>query len=132
MYTRIVLSDVLETTLSVMYSANVSLAFFELLWVRWTFFIGRLPKIPGTLAALVVGGIIHTIQLVVSGQPMAPLESFAPGLPPTEWMSALGFDWRNQMGTAVNYLPVALPFALCTVVGGIDRTESAFSNKVSS
>ena len=94
---------------------------------------GPLPfKIPGTLAALVVGGIIHTIQLVVSGQPMAPLESFAPGLPPTEWMSALGFDWRNQMGTAVNYLRVALPFALCTVVGGIDRTESAFSNKVSS
>ena len=28
---------------SLMYSANVSLAFFELLWVRWYFFIGRLP-----------------------------------------------------------------------------------------
>ena len=93
-----------------------------------TCLVGRVPlpfKIPGTLAALVVGGIIHTIQMVVSGQPMAPLESFAPGLPPTEWMSALGFDWWNQMGTAVNYLPVALPFALCTVVGGIDCTESA-------
>ena len=41
----IVLSDVLETTLSVINSANVSLAFFELLWVRWYFFIGRLPKV---------------------------------------------------------------------------------------
>ena len=29
------------------------------------------------------------------------------------------------MGAAVNYLPVAIPFALCTVVGGIDCTESA-------
>ncbi len=93
-----------------------------------TTLVGRVPlpfKIPGTLAALVVGGIIHYIQLVVSGQPMATFESLAPGLPPSEWMSALGFDWWKQMGTAFNYLPVAIPFALCTVVGGIDCTESA-------
>lgn len=93
-----------------------------------TTLVGRVPlpfKIPGTLAALVVGGIIHYIQLVVSGQPIASFESLAPGLPPTEWMSALGFDWWKQMGPAVNYLPVAIPFALCTVVGGIDCTESA-------
>ncbi len=93
-----------------------------------TTLVGRVPlpfKIPGTLAALVVGGIIHYIQLVLSGQPIASFESLAPGLPPTEWMSALGFDWWKQMGPAVNYLPVAIPFALCTVVGGIDCTESA-------
>ena len=82
-------------------------------------------KIPGTLAALIVGGVIHYIQMAVSGQPFATLESLAPGLPPTEWMSAFGFDWWKQMGAAVNYLPVALPFALGTVVGGIDCTESA-------
>ncbi len=93
-----------------------------------TTLVGRVPlpfKIPGTLAALVVGGIIHYIQLVVSAQPIASFESLVPGLPPTEWMSALGFDWWKQMGPAVNYLPVAIPFALCTVVGGIDCTESA-------
>ena len=93
-----------------------------------TSLVGRVPmpfKIPGTLAALIVGGIIHTIQLAVSGQPFASLESLAPGLPPTEWISALGFDWWKQMGAAVNYLPVAIPFALGTVVGGIDCTESA-------
>jgi len=93
-----------------------------------TSLVGRVPlpfKIPGTLVALIVGGIIHYIQLVVSGQPLATLASLTPSLPPTEWMSALGFEWWNQMGAAVNYLPVALPFALCTVVGGIDCAESA-------
>ena len=93
-----------------------------------TTLVGQVPlpfKIPGTLAALIVGGIIHYIQLLVSGAPIAPLSSLAPGMPPTEWMSALGFDWWKQMGTAANYLPVAIPFALCTVVGGIDCTESA-------
>ena len=93
-----------------------------------TSLVGRVPlpfKIPGTLAALIVGGIIHYIQLVVTGQPLATLDSLAPGMPPTEWMSALGFDWWKQMGAAANYLPVAIPFALGTVVGGIDCTESA-------
>ena len=93
-----------------------------------TSLVGRVPlpfKIPGTLAALVVGGIIHYIQVIVTGQSLPTLASLAPGAPPTEWMSALGFDWWQQMGPAINYLPVALPFALCTVVGGIDCTESA-------
>ncbi len=93
-----------------------------------TSLVGQVPmpfKIPGTLAALIVGGVLHYIQLFVTGQPFATLESLAPGLPPTEWMSALGFDWWKQMGAAVNYLPVAIPFALGTVVGGIDCTESA-------
>ena len=93
-----------------------------------TSLVGRVPlpfKIPGTLAALIVGGIIHYIQLVVTGQPLATLDSLAPGMPPTEWMTALGFDWWKQMGVAANYLPVAIPFALGTVVGGIDCTESA-------
>ncbi len=93
-----------------------------------TSLVGRVPlpfKIPGTLAALLVGGTIHFVQLQISGEPLPPLASFAPGLPPTEWMSALGFGWWSQMGAAINYLPVAIPFALCTVVGGIDCTESA-------
>ncbi len=93
-----------------------------------TSLVGRVPlpfKIPGTLAALVVGGVIHYIQIVVTGQSLPTLASLAPGLPPTAWMSALGFDWWQQMGPAINYLPVAIPFALCTVVGGIDCTESA-------
>ena len=93
-----------------------------------TSLVGRVPlpfKIPGTLAALVVGGVIHYIQIVVTGQSLPTLASLAPSLPPTAWMSALGFDWWQQMGPAINYLPVAIPFALCTVVGGIDCTESA-------
>ena len=93
-----------------------------------TSLVGRVPlpfKMPGTLAALVVGGGIHYIQVVITGDSLPTLVSLAPSFPPTEWMSALGFEWWQQMGPAINYLPVALPFALCTVVGGIDCTESA-------
>ena len=36
-----------------------------------------------------------------------------------------GFDWLGAMGDAVHYLPIVIPFALATVVGGIDCTESA-------
>jgi len=33
--------------------------------------------------------------------------------------------WLDTLGATLSYLPLALPFALATVVGGIDNTESA-------
>jgi AGZA family xanthine/uracil permease-like MFS transporter len=44
---------------------------------------------------------------------------------PTEWLGAWRFDWLGAAGDAIGYLPVVIPFALATVVGGIDCTESA-------
>ena len=42
-------------------------------------------------------------------------------LPVNEWLEWFQTHWREAAG----YLPVALPLALATVVGGIDCTESA-------
>ena len=42
-------------------------------------------------------------------------------LPMAAWSAWFGSSWRE----AVGYLPVAIPLALATVVGGIDCTESA-------
>jgi adenine/guanine/hypoxanthine permease len=93
-----------------------------------TTLVGRVPlpwNIPGTLAALLVGGVIHYLQRLVMGQPLLSGETLTTSFLPTEWTAALGFHWWEMMGAAANYLPVALPFALATVVGGIDCTESA-------
>ena len=42
-------------------------------------------------------------------------------LPIGDWLAWFRTSWRE----AVGYLPVAIPLALATVVGGIDCTESA-------
>jgi AGZA family xanthine/uracil permease-like MFS transporter len=95
-----------------------------------TALVGRVPlplRIPGAVGGLIVAG---TIYMIMSGlgllgeMPESPM-SPAAGLWPTEWTSALTFGWLDAMGKTVNYLPIVIPFALATVVGGIDCTESA-------
>jgi adenine/guanine/hypoxanthine permease len=83
-------------------------------------------RIPGTVAALLVAGTIHFVMVQFHLIP-APDHVFdpRPGLLPSEWMSALNFSWLSVLGEAAAYLPIVIPFALGTVVGGIDCTESA-------
>lgn len=91
--------------------------------------VGHVPlpfKIPGTVAALVVAGAIHYFMVGVGWMPHnRPGLDPAAGMMPTEWLSALTFPWLAVLKEAVGYLPIVLPFALGTVVGGIDCTESA-------
>ncbi len=56
-----------------------------------------------------------------SGPAPESLSRFALPLPLSRWWPWLGESWPE----IVSYLPVALPLALATVVGGIDCTESA-------
>jgi AGZA family xanthine/uracil permease-like MFS transporter len=82
----------------------------------------RMPwGIPGAFAAvLVAAGIFWARWLAGWGgadPPIAPSLGLAPPWPTLAWIPV--FD---QIGP---YLPLALPFALATVVGGIDNTESA-------
>lgn len=82
----------------------------------------RLPfKIPGVAAAVAVG-----VSLYYTLGPAGLIPFHAPtdlelhyGLP----IPTLGFleQWRVALG----YLPIAFPFAILTVVGGINVTESA-------
>jgi adenine/guanine/hypoxanthine permease len=84
----------------------------------------RLPyNIPGVLTAIVVGTVLYHI--------LGPTKIFALNyMPPPHFVPAfavptpsLGFV--NGFVQALNYLPIALPFAILTVVGGINVTESA-------
>jgi AGZA family xanthine/uracil permease-like MFS transporter len=90
-------------------------------------------KVPGALAAVLLGvalvfggrllgGALH-LPLVAEGESAGGLSLSLPSLSPfttLEW----GW-WRGVLEAALAKLPVALPFALATVVGGIDCTESA-------
>ncbi len=85
-------------------------------------------KIPGALAAVVVGVVVY--QLCNALGPALGLSLVPPHerLPEVAWQVPTLFpalDWAGVWQTALAKLPIALPFALATVVGGIDCTESA-------
>ncbi len=84
----------------------------------------RLPgHAPGVLVAILLGtGVYYLLGPMgwVGGtfQPLPPAE-FHGGFPvPT-------LDFLKGLVPALKYLPIAIPFALLTVVGGINVTESA-------
>jgi AGZA family xanthine/uracil permease-like MFS transporter len=83
-------------------------------------------RIPGALAALLVGTAVYYL-LVFLGLAEASPPPISPraGLLPTEWFASPRGDWVSAFGDSLRYLPVVIPFALATVIGGIDCTESA-------
>lgn len=92
--------------------------------------VGRVPlplKLPGAVGGLVVAGTLYAIMNAGGwlGESSEPLFSPSDGLWPSEWLSAFSFGWLDSMAATVQYLPVVIPFAIATVVGGIDCTESA-------
>ena len=91
--------------------------------------VGRIPlpgRTPGTLGALLVASIVFYIMCLIPGTnydfPSAP-----PGIQwfPSQWLEAWQFAWIADFDDAIPYLPIALPCAIGTVVGGIDCTVSA-------
>jgi adenine/guanine/hypoxanthine permease len=98
------------------------------LTARW-----HLPRqVPGALAAVVVGCLLYYgMNLMGLGpglgggegtRPESALRAALP-MPASEWLEWFKVSWQE----ALMYLPVAIPLALGTVVGGIDCTESAAS-----
>ena len=94
----------------------------------------KLPfKIPGALGALLIAGLLFYLMQASDAWLNTHLLShvhamdFDPksALMPTGWLEVFRFEWIQQMPSALNYLPIVVPFALATVVGGIDCTESA-------
>jgi AGZA family xanthine/uracil permease-like MFS transporter len=89
----------------------------------------RFPgHVPAALAALLVGGAVHAIGTKTGWIPAAAdhvaVDPQA-ALWPTAWLSALRLEWLEAWPDTIKYLPIVIPFALGTVVGGIDCTESA-------
>lgn len=92
----------------------------------------QLPfKIPGALGAVVIGTLIWYLMVgvdkagfdIISDQSVA----FEPVWLPTEWLTAFSFGWIDALSDAITYLPYIIPFAIATVIGGIDCAESAAS-----
>jgi AGZA family xanthine/uracil permease-like MFS transporter len=83
----------------------------------------RMPLgLPGAFAAVVVGSAIFWARWAWfdgRGPEHAPAAALRLGLP---WPT---LAWLDAVPDALPYLSIALPFALVTVVGGIDNTESA-------
>ena len=93
------------------------------LTARW-----ELPgKVPGALAGVLVGCLVYYAMHLLGLGPGLGAEGGGGGLrvalpmPASDWLGWFKTSWRE----AVGYLPVAIPLALGTVVGGIDCTESA-------
>jgi len=119
------------------YIASVPLAGLAVLTVILVTLVAHraLPyKVPGALAAVVLGvvlifggrwlgSVFHT-TLVPGPQSSAGTASLAfPSLSPFSTLDWVW--WRDVLASAFQKMPVALPFALATIVGGIDCTESA-------
>jgi AGZA family xanthine/uracil permease-like MFS transporter len=92
-------------------------------------------KLPGAVGSLLIGGLMYYALKWAESSGVLPASLALPtepltidprqGLFPTEWMAVFTFQWIGAWREAVNYLPIVIPFALATVVGGIDCTESA-------
>jgi AGZA family xanthine/uracil permease-like MFS transporter len=89
---------------------------------------------PGALGAVLLGVLVYWFCLGLGKWTGIPLVSAPPASLQVElWQprSLLSFYgatqewWREVLQFTLGRLPVALPFALATIVGGIDCTESA-------
>ena len=85
----------------------------------------RMPAgVPGAFVAVVAGAAIYWGRWATEaalGAP-APALSVAPLALALPWPT---LAWLDAWQETIPYLALALPFALATVVGGIDNTESA-------
>src|SRR5881397_2642079 len=82
----------------------------------------RMPLgLPGAFAAVLAGTVVHWGGVWLTGRVD---HAFTVGTP----VMALPWPtlaWLDALDAALPYLSVALPFALVTIIGGIDNTESA-------
>ncbi len=80
----------------------------------------RMPfGVPGALAAVAAGGVVFWARAWIQG---------TSALPPVQLQLAIPWPtlgWVDAIPAALPYLSIALPFALVTIVGGIDNSESA-------
>jgi AGZA family xanthine/uracil permease-like MFS transporter len=98
--------------------------------ILWTLVAHRpLPgKIPGALAAVALGAGIYWVGRWMGAMP-PPRAAGQPQLWEPSTLQSLYSStlewWNSVLLYALGKLPIILPFALATIVGGIDCTESA-------
>ncbi|MFY9269944.1 MAG: hypothetical protein WAO55_09385 [Candidatus Manganitrophaceae bacterium] len=90
-----------------------------------TCIVGKVPfpfRIPAAFAAVVMGIVLfHLLGLLGIGPPSLPSPAQAEA-----WTLPLpSFQFLEGLSQTLPYLPIALPFAIIVIIGGIDVTESA-------
>ena len=85
----------------------------------------RLPGgVPGAFAAVAAGAAVFWLRAAWGAGPASlavPPAALALAIP---WPT---LSWVPAFGAVLPYLPLAAPFAIATVIGGIDNTESAIA-----
>jgi AGZA family xanthine/uracil permease-like MFS transporter len=90
--------------------------------------VGRMTlpgRVPGALAAVAVGSAVYALERWAGIAPGSHALAV-----PGEWRLAVPWPtlaWLDALGETWAALSIALPFALATVIGGIDNTESAIA-----
>jgi len=85
----------------------------------------RMPfGVPGAFAAVLAGTAIFWLRAALGGAGHAPPAAGAGLALAIPWPT---LAWVGALDEALPYLAIALPFALVTIVGGIDNTESALA-----
>jgi adenine/guanine/hypoxanthine permease len=85
----------------------------------------RMPfGVPGAFAAVLAGTLIFWLRAALGDAVHPPP---AGGLGLTLAIPWPTLAWVSALDDALPYLSIALPFALVTIVGGIDNTESALA-----
>lgn len=91
-------------------------------------------KVPSAVGALIASGVLYYLLFgldLALGTGLMPKsdpqgwQQAVDGLLPTGWFQAFAFGWLEALPDVFNFLPIVLPFALMTVIGGIDCAESA-------
>src|SRR5438094_382651 len=77
--------------------------------------------LPGAFAAVLAGTVVHWLGVWLAGRLPHAIAVGTPGIA-LPWPTLV---WIDALDVALPYLSVALPFALVTIIGGIDNTESA-------
>jgi AGZA family xanthine/uracil permease-like MFS transporter len=84
----------------------------------------KLPwRVPAVAASVVMGTLAYQIAIKFGYQPPQMATGGEAGMILALPMPTLAF--MNGMSLAWHYIPLAIPVALATVIGGIDNTESA-------
>src|SRR5271157_1174508 len=78
-------------------------------------------RIPGVLIAVLLGTAIHLILGYTGHIPEFKEPSFEMSL----CLPVFSFDFFKTLPQSIQYLPIAIPFGIMTIIGGINNTESA-------
>lgn len=105
---------------------NPIIGIFSLVLISMTLIAGyRLPaRFPGAAAAVLGGMVLYYAGYLfhIPGIHTSPIELTGPSISlPVPYFEGFSVFF----GDALNYLPIAIPFGLLTIIGGINVTEGA-------